>query len=100
MWIRTIFAILLLGYIAPGGAASMRCGNKVVKTSDSQKAVQNRCGEPDKRASGHKMIRLNGLLSRQRVDQWTYYQGRGKHMKIILFYKGRLVDVTLGERTK
>jgi len=99
MWIRTVLAVLMLVYITPGGAASMRCGNKVVKDNDSRKTVQSRCGKPDKRASGYKMIRLNGLRSKQRVEQWTYYHGRGKHTKVVLFYKDRLVDVMLGERT-
>ncbi len=100
MWIRIVLVLLLPGYFSQGYAASMRCGNKVVKTNDSQKTVQKRCGKPDVQANGYEMIRINGLLSKQRVEQWTYYQGRGKHTRVILFHKDRLVAVILGKKRR
>ena len=100
MCIRIILSVLLLAYSQQVFAASMRCGNKVVKTNDSREAVQKRCGKPDSQKSGYSTIKLNGLKSKQRVEQWTYYQGRGKHSKIVLFHKDRLVDVILGKKRK
>lgn len=98
MWIRIVFTLLLLVFTTHGNAASMRCGNKVVKSNDSRKTVQDRCGMPDRQAKGYKMIKLNGLVTRQRVEQWTYYQGHGKYTKVILFHQDRLVDVILGKK--
>lgn len=95
MWMRVVLALLILLFTAHGNAASMRCGNKVVKTNDSRKTVQDRCGTPDRQAKGYIMIRINGLVSKQRVEQWTYYQGHGKHTKVIVFHQDRLVDVIL-----
>ena len=100
MWTRIVLALLLIGNMSQGNAASMRCGNKVIKSSDSQKTVEKRCGKPDRQSHGFKMIKVNGVASKQRVEQWTYFQGRGKHTKILLFHENRLVDVLLEQRSR
>lgn len=98
MPINALMIILLLVYCCPSHAASMRCGNSVVKDNDSHDAVRKRCGKPDRQASGTMTLYLNGVRSKQRVEQWTYYQGRGQHAKVVMFYEGKLVEVVLGEK--
>ncbi len=98
MLFRAVFTLLLLAYCIHADAASMRCGNSVVKDNDSPAAVRKRCGKPDRQAAGTKTIYINGVREKQRVVEWVYYQGRGKHSKVILFHEGKLVEVILGEK--
>ena len=98
MPIRFLLTCLLLVHCTHGHAASMRCGNSVVKDDDSPAAVRKRCGKPDRQTGGTRSIYINGMRAKHRVEQWTYYQGRGQHSKVIVFHEGKLVEVILGEK--
>jgi hypothetical protein len=76
MPIRAAALFLLLIHCNHANAASMRCGNSVVKNNDSPSAVRKRCGKPDRQASATKVIYVDGVRAKQRVELWTYYQGR------------------------
>ena len=105
----------------------MRCGSKQVSVGDSKADVLLLCGEPmmkeivgqkenskridipltsesdtvDNAASGNNrgtaQVRRGETVTKT-IDQWTYNQGTGKLLKILVFEGGELVAINNGKR--
>lgn len=107
---------------------NMRCGSKLISVGDSKAEVLLKCGEPMlKEAIGQKekskridipltsdtgMIDSGAASNKQNtaavrrkesvtktIDQWTYNQGTGKLLKLLIFEGGELVVINTGDRT-
>ena len=107
--------------------ANMRCGSKLISVGDSKAEVLIKCGEPMlKEAVGEKenskridipltsssntlesgdtgrggdtaVVKRRESVTKT-IDQWTYNQGTGKFLKILIFEGGELVAINNGDR--
>ncbi|WP_455209360.1 DUF2845 domain-containing protein [Kaarinaea lacus] len=106
---------------------TLRCGSKLISVGDSKAQVLLKCGEPmlketvgEKAQSKRIDIPLTSESSggeadapgvngdpsvvRQResttkiIDHWTYNQGSGQLLKVLIFEGGELVEITTGNR--
>ena len=120
-------AVLLLMTSVVHAEGSMRCGSKLVSVGDSKADVLLKCGDPMlKEAVGLKEYskRIDipltsesnsvensttdgnsataevkrGETVTKTIDQWTYNQGTGKLLKILLFEGGELIAIKNGNR--
>jgi hypothetical protein len=106
---------------------SLRCGSSIISVGDSKADVLLKCGEPmlketvgEKEESRRVDIPLTSESSdrqssaaadnsdpavvRQKesitktIEQWTYNQGSGTFLRILIFEGGELVQITMGNR--
>ncbi|HEY5604315.1 MAG TPA: DUF2845 domain-containing protein [Gammaproteobacteria bacterium] len=107
--------------------SSMRCGTNLVSVGDSKVNVLLKCGEPlvkesvgakeeskridipltseaDRRETRRSAAyRDPAVVSREEVvtktiEHWTYHQGSGSLLKVLIFEGGELVEISTGER--
>lgn len=116
-------ALLLLAIPVNSHAeTTMRCGSKVISVGDSKAEILLKCGEPMlKESVGTKeesrridipltsepsgetddadpaVIRNKESVTKT-VDHWTYNQGSGKLLKILVFEGSELVEIATGNR--
>ena len=83
-----------------GAADSFRCGQNVVRVGDTEQAVVQRCGEPQRKDHGMVELWLDeaSAASRVRVERWYYKPGSRKLERIVLLYRDRVVAVETGKR--
>lgn len=71
-----------------------RCDGQIVSTGDPPALVLARCGPPH-----YRQILSGGAGSRATlVEEWTYFQGPNRFIKILRFVDGRLVAIETGKR--
>lgn len=123
-----LIPILLIPMLSTAYAdTAMRCGSKLISVGDSKAEVLVKCGEPMlKEAIGEKEksrridipLTSNSNNSEQgtknsnqytaavrrkesvtkTIDRWTYNQGTGKFLKMLIFEGGELVMINNGDR--
>ncbi|WP_455201634.1 DUF2845 domain-containing protein [Kaarinaea lacus] len=118
-----ILLLLVFAHSTSYADTTMRCGSKIISVGDSKAEVLIKCGEPLlKEAIGQKekskridipltsdtgteknkqntaTVRRKESVTRT-IDQWTYNQGSGKLLKILIFEGGELVEINNGDRT-
>jgi hypothetical protein len=81
----------------------MRCSGKLVLEGDTTVTVLQRCGEPVTRDAAGLLHESPGPASRSvisdsPIEQWTYSQGKGSLLKIILLRGGRIEQIEDGPR--
>ena len=106
---------------------NMRCGSKLISVGNTKAEVLLKCGEPMlKESVGQKedskridipltsetdtvengpsgnsrdiaIVRSRESVTKN-IDQWTYNQGTGKFLKILIFEGGELVAIDNGDR--
>ena len=79
-------------------ADSMRCGQKVVRTGDSQAALLERCGEPLHKSRAHAQVKTENGRKEVRVEQWHYKKNDRSLERIVMIYRGEIVRVETGSR--
>jgi hypothetical protein len=120
-----VLVLLLLAVSAAASHAetSIRCHSKVISVGDSKAEVLLKCGEPmlkesigtieESKRIGLPLTSTSGIAAEnadpvvirrketvsKTVDQWTYHQGAGKLLKILIFEGAELVEITTGGRT-
>ena len=120
-------AVLLLMTSVVHAEGGMRCGSKLISVGDSKADVLLRCGDPmlkeavglkeySKRIdipltsesnsieksttdgnSGSAEVKRGETVTKT-IDQWTYNQGTGKLLKILVFEGGELIAIKTGNR--
>jgi len=79
-------------------ADTFRCGQKVVRTGDSEAELLQRCGEPMERQSATEEIWLKDGLDRVRVNRWYYKLSERRLQRVVVLYKGHVVEIRTGSR--
>ncbi len=88
-------------------ADTMRCGNRLVATGDSTSKVLRLCGKPAYKNKARSEKRTVEQTTSEgttiatvtvRVERWSYDQGSGRLLKILVFRDGILDAVEDGER--
>ena len=111
--------VILLIVIFPTSADSMRCGNKLIVSGDTKAEVLIRCGEPmlkevlRSESTGRQFRSGSDIQTGQSTDrsefrrytettemveQWTYNQGWGKFLRLVIFRGGRVDTIEDGPR--
>jgi hypothetical protein len=100
---KTVFRVLLT--LALSGllvsdviADSYRCGRKLVRSGDSPVRLVQLCGEPRFRDSGTESFEREGKRIETRVQRWYYKKSRRSLERIVLIYRGEIVDIRVGDR--
>ncbi len=71
-----------------------RCHGRIVSTGDPPALVLARCGPPAYRQVLTGGEGSTGLV----VEEWTYFQGPNRFIKVLRFVGGRLVNIETGKR--
>ena len=103
--IASLFLLFSLPFAVQ--ADTLRCGNRLVSTGDSDSTVLRICGEPAHRDAVRIEKRkveketAEGVVSETvttRVERWTYNPGSGQLAKILTFRDGVLSSIEDGDR--
>lgn len=105
-WALLPAALLFLAGVG-ARADGFRCGQRLVNTGDSKEQVQVRCGQPqsqdrwveeeisyDTDQAGHRIQRVVTIP----VDRWVYNLGPTSFLRILLFRRGHLTEIQVGDR--
>jgi len=99
--LTVIFLILATLYPLVAVADSMRCGSRLVTTSDTKADVLIRCGAPDWRDQwSEKFIEDFSGLHERRIsterERWIYNFGPQKFLRFLVFKNGKLMTISSG----
>lgn len=99
----TVLLILAILHPPVSVADSMKCGTRLVTTSDNKAEVLIRCGTPDWRDQwSEKLIEDFAGPYERRIsverERWIYNFGPQKFLRFLLFENGKLTAISTGER--
>lgn len=113
MWVvlrRGLGCVLLMAGLTTAHAQewSMRCGKDLVKEGDSRSHVLAKCGKPlskERFQEAHEDERVDPNSGKvrvyrrtERLERWVYDLGPNQFVRELVFRKGALASITLGER--
>jgi hypothetical protein len=79
-------------------ADSYRCGRKLIRSGDTSGTVQRVCGEPLYKDRGSESVTIDGLSKTVPVERWYYKKSARSLERIVLLYRGRVVEIEVGGR--
>jgi len=79
-----------------------RCDFNTLSLGISSYEVAAQCGEPDLKEQRYETVTQKIAGGRKQVtvlvDEWTFNLGPTRFIRILIFYNGNLVDISLGEK--
>jgi hypothetical protein len=100
-------AILMIAFLevffsvpfpATCAADSLRCGNDVVQTGDSELTLIKVCGQPTLKKTETVPYRVGGKVLYKDIERWHYNRGRNDFIYIMTIEGGKIVSIETGER--
>lgn len=95
-----LLVIALAPVAAFSGEMPMRCGASLAQIGDDENAVRSNCGEPSRIKEGKPTRPM--ILGHEHTltpqTKWYYNRGSADFIYILSFEKGKLVDISMGQR--